>query len=289
MGFENKVVLGALPALFLFSACLAEGTECELGSCPTKMGNSNVNNVTVMAPAGPRGEAGPPGPRGGQGEKGETGRPGKLGPQGLEGQKGEKGDPGQPANQGAEGWGGGAVYIRWGRTACNESAGTVTAYTGLAGGALWSEKGGGSNYQCLPADPEWGVYKDGVDGLKAYMYGAEYQLNTDAPYDEATVDDREVPCAVCYSLSRRAQMMIPARNTCPDGWTREYGGYLMAGYRDQAGRSKFVCMDGEPEVLPGGEGNQSGALFYPVEARCGSLPCPPYVEGRELTCVVCTI
>jgi hypothetical protein len=25
-----------------------------------------------------------------------------------------------------------------------------------------------------------------------------------------------------------------------------------------------------------------------VEGVCGSLPCPPYVPRREITCVVCT-
>ncbi|XP_066275298.1 short-chain collagen C4-like [Branchiostoma lanceolatum] len=277
-------VVVAVSALFLFSIRLAVAEE---GSCPKEMANSNVNNITVVAPPGPRGDTGPPGPRGVRGERGETGRPGKLGPQGLEGQKGEKGDPGQKGSQGAEGIGGGAVYVRWGRTSCDEGAGTVTVYSGMAGGAWYSHKGGGGNYLCLPADPEWGWHKDGLGGRTTYMYGAEYEIPADSPYD-AALHDRDVPCAVCHSLSRRAQLMIPARKTCPEGWTWEYGGYLMTGHHTHR-RTEFVCMDGEPEVLPGGEGDRKGALFYVVEARCGSLPCPPYVEGRELTCVVCTV
>ncbi|XP_078619369.1 uncharacterized protein LOC144886545 [Branchiostoma floridae x Branchiostoma japonicum] len=287
MASQAAVTVATLSALFLFSACLAEDSGCEEGSCPKKLENSNVNNITVVAPPGPKGDTGPPGPRGVRGEKGETGRPGKLGPHGVEGQKGEKGAPGQKGNQGAEGLGGGAVYIRWGRTSCDEGTGTVTVYSGFAGGAYYN-KGGGSNYQCLPADPEWGRYEDGTQEDSSYMYGAEYEINRNTPYDKATLHNRDVPCAVCYSLSRRAQLMIPARKTCPEGWTREYGGYLMAAYYNHSGRTEFVCMDGEPEVRPGGEGSDNGALFYPVEARCGSLPCPPYVEGRELTCVVCT-
>ena len=46
----------------------------------------------------------------------------------------------------------------------------------------------------------------------------------------------------------------------------------------------FECMDADPEVIQGG----AAALFYPVEARCGSLPCPNYVNNREVTCVVCS-
>ena len=50
----------------------------------------------------------------------------------------------------------------------------------------------------------------------------------------------------------------------------------------------FICMDEEPEGLRGSYANNNGALFYPVEGACGSLPCPPYVHGWEITCVVCT-
>lgn len=38
----------------------------------------------------------------------------------------------------------------------------------------------------------------------------------------------------------------------------------------------------------GSHGNKNGALLHLVEGQCGSLPCLPYVGGRELTCAVCT-
>ena len=50
----------------------------------------------------------------------------------------------------------------------------------------------------------------------------------------------------------------------------------------------FICMDEEPDVLRGSYADNNGAFFYPVEGVCGSLPCPPYVHGWEITCVVCT-
>ena len=53
-------------------------------------------------------------------------------------------------------------------------------------------------------------------------------------------------------------------------------------------RSTFECMDFLPEATAGGHTDQNGALFYYIEARCGSLPCPPYEEEKELTCAVCT-
>ncbi|XP_014668859.1 PREDICTED: uncharacterized protein LOC106810100 [Priapulus caudatus] len=82
--------------------------------------------------------------------------------------------------------------------------------------------------------------------------------------------------------------MIPAWNTCPPSWSLEYHGYLMSSHELHKGRSNFVCVDEDPEVNLSGDGNEDGGLWYPVEAKCGSLPCPNYVNGREITCAVCT-
>ena len=62
----------------------------------------------------------------------------------------------------------------------------------------------------------------------------------------------------------------------------------MAGYHDHAAGSMYSCVDGNPDTLHGGKTNKNGRLFYLVEARCGSLKCPPYVEGREIVCAVCS-
>ena len=54
------------------------------------------------------------------------------------------------------------------------------------------------------------------------------------------------------------------------------------------GRTTYVCVDKDPEARVGSIHDRNGALFYNTEAECGSLPCPPFVRGRELTCVVCS-
>jgi len=66
--------------------------------------------------------------------------------------------------------------------------------------------------------------------------------------------------------------------------------FLVAGYEGYAAASQFVCLDVDPEILTGDKHAEQhgGKLFYFAEARCGSLPCPPYVNGRELTCVGCS-
>ena len=82
--------------------------------------------------------------------------------------------------------------------------------------------------------------------------------------------------------------MIPAKRSCPIGWTKEYEGLLMTQHHTQHA-STYICVDKTMEILPGGYENRDGGLLYVVEAVCGSLPCPPYINGFELACVVCTL
>lgn len=51
---------------------------------------------------------------------------------------------------------------------------------------------------------------------------------------------------------------------------------------------EYICVDANPEAIPHGSENKNGNVLYLVEAVCGSLPCLPYVNGRELACVVCS-
>ena len=99
--------------------------------------------------------------------------------------------------------------------------------------------------------------------------------------------DNDVPCAVCRSV-RTSILMIPGRNACYDGWTVEYAGYLSAGHHGHNSATEYVCLDADPEVVAGRQADNNGRLFYIVESMCGALSCPPYIEGRALTCVVCT-
>jgi len=100
--------------------------------------------------------------------------------------------------------------------------------------------------------------------------------------------DKPAPCAVCYVAGRSTILMVPARTQCPDGWTTEYTGYLVseANYLDRK-RTNYICWDEAPEVETGGL-NQAQSHVYPVEVKCGTLPCLDYISGRELTCVVCS-
>ena len=98
-----------------------------------------------------------------------------------------------------------------------------------------------------------------------------------------------MPCAVCYVPTRVASFMIPAKLTCPTGWTEEYHGYLMVERHNHAASATFECVDYNPESVNGSTADTNGGLFYHVEAVCDAgLDCPPYVAEKEVACVVCT-
>ena len=220
---------------------------------------------------------GPPGIKGEMGSKGSPGSTGLTGPKGIPGQKGIKGDK--------EERNGGTVYVRWGHNQCPSTAQIL--YSGRAGGSYYDNSGGGSNPQCLPLDPNFLTQVSGDQSGRAYMYGAEYQTETDHNSYLHGRTDTDVPCAVCHVSNRTAVYMVPAKYTCPSGWTREYYGYLMA-ERYNYHRTQYTCMDTAFKSVAGSSENKNGLLFYFVEGRCGSLPCPPYDNNKELSCTVCT-
>ena len=179
---------------------------------------------------------------------------------------------------------GGATYTRWGKTTCPNITGTSLVYSGRAGKTYYSHKGGGGNYQCLPTRPEYSNYISGVQG-HSYMFGIEYEIPNGGPFSSLNNDN--VPCAVCYVSTRAAVLMIPAWRHCPSLWTLEYSGYLMSEYYNHYS-STFECVDKNSDPLPGSHSNTHGGLFYHVEGSCNGLPCPPYEAQKELTCAVCT-
>lgn len=82
--------------------------------------------------------------------------------------------------------------------------------------------------------------------------------------------------------------MIPGRKSCHGEWTPEYHGVLMSSRYNETSGKDYICVDYDVEAGRGGVRSDGGARLWPVEAKCGSLPCPPYEANKELTCVVCT-
>ncbi|XP_053373333.1 uncharacterized protein LOC128546565 [Mercenaria mercenaria] len=186
----------------------------------------------------------------------------------------------------------GSTYIRWGRKVCPEN-GTNLIYSGFMGGSDKEQPGTGSNYLCLTAEPLWDHFKDTAESL-GKITGVEYQFwnhrsNGAADFFGDNMFNHNAVCAVCQT-KRSTSLMIPGRNRCYDGWTMEYSGYLVSGYYGDKSATEYVCLDRRPEKVVNGDADDEDNRLYLVEGICGkSLACPPYVGGREITCVVCTL
>ena len=233
---------------------------------------------------------------------------GLIGPRGPPGQgeKGESRDRGVPGLPGPTGRTVecGQTYVRWGRTTCPGNQSTELVYSGRAGGSWYRKTGGATNYLCMPDNPDYLQYDSRVQGNN-YVSGVGYDLEQGQPLNvNPNVRGHNVPCAVYMAVSRCSLLMIPGKTSCPVSWTTEYVGYLMSGPQSQGLLTTYECVDKDPESVPGlnaadwgsGSGSNSGldsgewnmGFFTHIEISCNGVACPPYVAGRELTCVVCS-
>ena len=171
----------------------------------------------------------------------------------------------------------GVVYTRWGSINCL-SNNTVTLYSGLMGGTRSSDINGGSSFLCLPSYPEY------ASESRTNLLSGNFSLLSVLRYTSPVTDI--VFCAACSVLSHTQVVMIPARTSCPEGWTIEYYGYIMTA---SSHRTEFVCVDHNQDTVPSEHGVMMAATeLYYVKAHCDGLPCPPYDQERRLNCIVCT-
>ena len=163
------------------------------------------------------------------------------------------------------------TYIRWGNTTCPYGANTI--YKGTAVGGHAGHKGAPSNMMCLP--PDQMRYSNNQRG-SAPAYYVEYQTSGALNH----VDKGNTPCALCEATGRGDKIMIPSHYVCPEGWHKEYNGYIMAGEAGQEGSSMYYCIDENLEQIKGTGGDDSGYDLYPVYMAT--------INSYALSCVVCT-
>ena len=157
----------------------------------------------------------------------------------------------------------------------------------MAAGAFFSDQGGGSSYICLPDTPEFDLpVTPGAQARRSSVYGAEYEM-LDNPPALGNLQDHNVPCAACYAVDRGSKIMIPGKVNCPPTWTREYYGYLMSESPSHH-RTSYECIDVNADAVQNSGSDDDGAVFYFAEVICHNIRCPPYQNGNELPCVVCT-
>ena len=160
-------------------------------------------------------------------------------------------------------------------------------------GTSYSGSGSAADYLCLPSDPSWDFYEDDAQN-NILITGVQYEFNPHLGADAvkffgADLRGAEAPCSVCRT-TRSTTIMIPGRTDCYGSWTKEYSGYLVGGFAGYSDSSEYICLDRRPETVPHSGHWDNENLLYFVEGNCGkNLACPPYVDGRELACVVCSI
>ena len=170
----------------------------------------------------------------------------------------------------------GVSYVRWGRGHGSCPSGSKEVYHGRVAGTEFNAEGGTNDYLCLPVNPQYladtAVHNSTLHGVK---YHSQKLINDD------------MPCVVCYVRIRSAKLIYHGRYTCPGGWKREYHGYLMsdANIASRNGRKSTICADVHPRTS---STNPAVPHFMAVDCTNSELPCPPYEDGRVLTCAVCT-
>ena len=78
-------------------------------------------------------------------------------------------------------------------------------------------------------------------------------------------------------------------------WCYFLTGYLMTAWQDFNHPTTYECVDSDPRLIVDSSANTNGALLSFVVPQCGTNywegplgHCPPYIEHRQITCVVCT-
>ena len=153
---------------------------------------------------------------------------------------------------------------------------------GIIGGTHHRSTGGAANHLCLTSHPVLDGHRHPSGNGYAYVYGSEYGI---CPEPECNTTPA---CALCR-VSRSASVMIPGTNVCSSGWTKEYSGYIMANYHGYTGSSEFICVDSTHDHYSDTtQSADSENIIYYTHVKCGALPCPPYIDEKIVTCVVCT-
>ncbi|XP_003385176.1 PREDICTED: short-chain collagen C4-like [Amphimedon queenslandica] len=259
-------------AIFVLLATAALSTVTSSGESPSLVTEEKVNDTLVRLVYLQI-------LRGRDGRDGVPGRDGVKGERGDKGEKGEKGDTGPVGATGPKC--GGVVYTRWGRKSC--PAGAELLYEGITGGEAYNSPGGGANYVCLHKDPQY--LSSHTPPYSGFMYGTEYEWSNGIFTGR---DQHNAPCAVCYTSTKSVKLMIPARTSCPSSWTMEYRGYLMAERDAHKRNAVYECVDENVESVDGSGASAHSAMLFFTLSTCVGLPCPPYVNRRPITCVVCT-
>lgn len=180
----------------------------------------------------------------------------------------------------------GVVFNRWGKSVCPSISKLL--YSGFAAGSVHSQSGSGANVLCMREVPTYGEF-DSSNNHGALLYGYEYNSGGLRSSNFTSLNSYEVPCAVCEVDYAMTTYTVFGSDECPVEYVAIYTGYAFSHHYSHASKGEYVCVDEMPEGYDNslGGSSHSQAILYPVEVECGSLPCPPYHQNREIRCAQC--
>ena len=166
--------------------------------------------------------------------------------------------------------------------------GATLVYAGRAAGTKYNVKGGTSDTLCMPETPQY-LSTDTTANYVASLRGVEFETHGTSSTPFNNVLQANMPCAVCHTDTKLSVLTVPAQYTCPNGWSIEYNGYLMAEEeKNDRQRKNTLCVDQDAEAVPGSQASTDPSLAYLMRATCDGLPCPPYNTNMALPCAVCS-
>lgn len=157
---------------------------------------------------------------------------------------------------------------------CNDSVpGVSTLYTGVIVG--FQSDTGFVDHQCMPIDNSFiQYYNESNYGNETVTYGNLVKYNTFL-HKNNMLRNKTVACALCQINGRETIKILPAMYDCPEGWTKQYQGYLMTG-----GLCVHTDMKEQEMILI------SKYLYLQHEIM---WDIPNYNSDKVLSCVVCSI
>ena len=162
-----------------------------------------------------------------------------------------------------------------GNTTCPYGANTL--YKGTAVGGRHDHETSPSNLMCLPFDTMDNPNNVGADTT---AYDVVYSVGGVL----AHANCHGMTCALCEATGRVDKIMIPSHYVCPDGWHKEYSGYIMAGHYSHHGGSTYYCIDENLEQVKGSGSCSNAHILYMVGASRRYMP----TTSKALSCIVCT-
>ena len=130
---------------------------------------------------------------------------------------------------------------------------------------------------CLPYDT---MNNPNNVGASTTAYDVEYRVGGVLNHANC----RNIPCTLCEATGQGDKIMIPSHYMCPDGWHKEYNGYIMAGHHTHNGGSMYYCIDENMEQVKGSGNCEDAHEIYTVGVNRLHVP----TTSNALSCIVCT-